>query len=63
MKEQDDFYRVMFEKVGDKHWFHGFMLWDWPAKLYEPGEVADNRDYCVYLKPAERTIREFYERK
>jgi len=63
MKEQDDFYRVMFEKVGDKSWFHGFMLWDWPAKLYEPGEAADNRDYCVYLKPAERTIREFYERK
>jgi len=63
MKEQDDFYHNMFEKIGDKIWFYGFMLWDWPAKLYEPGEVADNRDYCIYLKPAEQTVREFYKRK
>lgn len=33
-EEQNEYFRVMFNKLGDQSWFYGFMLWDWPAKLY-----------------------------
>ncbi|UJF32725.1 glycoside hydrolase family 113 [Paenibacillus hexagrammi] len=63
MKEQDDFYRVMFDKIGSKPWFYGFMLWDWPAKLYSEEEAAGNDDYCMYKKTASATVEAFYRSK
>lgn len=63
MEEQDTYYCVMFEKIGRKPWFHGFMLWDWPAQLYPEAEASGNDDYCMYGKPAAKTIEAFYRRK
>ncbi|RCX22738.1 hypothetical protein DFP94_101321 [Fontibacillus phaseoli] len=54
--EQADFYRVMFQKCGKRDWVRGFMLWDWPAKLYAREEAANNDDYCVYGKEAEKVV-------
>lgn len=61
-EEQDNYYRVMFNAIGRKPWFHGFMLWDWPAQLYTKGEANSNDDYCMYGKPAAKTIEAFYRR-
>lgn len=58
--EQADFYRTMFQRSGERDWVRGFMLWDWPAKLYEKSEAADDDGYCVYGKEAEAVIFEAY---
>lgn len=63
MEEQDNYYRVMFEAIGEKPWFHGFMLWDWPAQLYAEDDATSNDDYCMYGKPAAKTIEDFYRRE
>ncbi|GGA08224.1 hypothetical protein GCM10008018_62350 [Paenibacillus marchantiophytorum] len=63
MEEQDEYYRVMLAKIGSKPWFHGFMLWDWPAQLYPEAEAARNDDYCMYGKPAGKTIEAFYRQQ
>ncbi|MFC0212317.1 1,4-beta-xylanase [Paenibacillus chartarius] len=60
MEEQDEYYRVMFDKLDNKPWFYGYMLWDWPAKLYSREEAESNDDYCIYGKPAEKTVRDYY---
>ena len=38
----------------------GYMLWDWPAKLYSPEEATSNDDYCMYGKKAEVVVRDYY---
>lgn len=60
LAEQDRYYQVMFDKIGHKPWFHGFMLWDWPAELYAADVASSDNGYNVYQKPAESRIREFY---
>lgn len=60
LDEQARFYQVMFETMNAESWFSGFMLWDWPARLYDRAVAADDRDYCIYGKPAEEIVRAFY---
>ncbi|MNT84061.1 hypothetical protein D3C72_2240260 [compost metagenome] len=60
LKEQADFYKDMFDKTSRRSWVQGFGLWDWRHLLYEEGEAANNDDYSVYGKPAEKIIKEFY---
>ncbi|GMA58305.1 hypothetical protein C7445_11084 [Alicyclobacillus sacchari] len=60
LEEQARFYRTMFDAMANESWFYGFMLWDWPARLYAREEADQNRDYCMYGKPAEDIIRSFY---
>lgn len=63
MEEQDRYYQTMFAKLDHVPWFSGYMLWDWPAALYNQEEAATNDDYCFYGKKAEQTIREYYSKK
>ncbi|WP_410767945.1 glycoside hydrolase family 113 [Fontibacillus sp. BL9] len=58
--EQGDFYRTMFQKCGERDWVRGFMLWDWPAKLYDRDEAANDDGYCVYGKEAEKIVSDTY---
>lgn len=58
--EQLRYYRVMFEACAQRAWVGGFMLWDWPARLYPAGEAASNDDYCPYGKPAGEYLRAQY---
>ncbi|NYE21183.1 glycoside hydrolase family 113 [Microbacterium immunditiarum] len=51
-EEQLRYYRAMFDACRERPWVRGFMLWDWPARLYSREDAAANRDYCVYGKPA-----------
>lgn len=54
------FYEDMFGACGKRSWVGGFMLWDWPAKLYEESKASGNDDYCMFGKQAERTVRDFF---
>ncbi len=58
--EQAEFYRMMFQKCGERDWVRGFMLWDWPAKLYAKDQASNDDGYCVYGKEAETVIKEAY---
>lgn len=60
MDEQVKFYEVMFTLLNDEPWFYGYMLWDWPANLYEVDDAEDHRNYCFYGKTAEEVIRTYY---
>ncbi|WP_129667353.1 glycoside hydrolase family 113 [Phytoactinopolyspora endophytica] len=58
--EQERYYREMFAECAERPWMQGFMLWDWPARLYGPDEAAGNDDYCVYAKPAQTVVAQHY---
>ncbi|QMV43946.1 glycoside hydrolase family 113 [Cohnella cholangitidis] len=59
-EEQSEYYKAMFESCGRRDWVQGYMLWDWPAELYEPQEASKNDDYCMYGKKAEAVVRQYY---
>jgi hypothetical protein len=58
--EQAAFYREMFAACADRPWMQGFMLWDWPARLYPVSDAAENSDYCMFGKPAAEVVRAEY---
>lgn len=59
-EEQVTYYRAMFEACSRRDWMRGYMLWDWPAKLYSPEDASGNDDYCMYAKKAEAVVRDYY---
>jgi len=60
---QRQFYETMFSHTDKREWVGGFMLWDWPARLYEEADASANDDYCMYGKQAEQTVRQYYAAK
>lgn len=60
--EQASWYREMFAACADRPWVQGFVLWDWPAALYDRHDAAGNGDYCVYAKPAADVVAAEYRR-
>jgi hypothetical protein len=58
--EQAEFYREMFSACAARSWMQGYMLWDWPAKLYPESVAPRNSDYCMYGKPAADVVRAEY---
>ncbi|QNE45604.1 1,4-beta-xylanase [Glaciihabitans sp. INWT7] len=58
--EQAEWYRDAFDTCAKRPWVQGFMLWDWPPRLYALEDAASDDDYCVYGKPAEDFVREHY---
>lgn len=56
---QRRFYQEMLSAF-NYPWMLGFMLWDWPAVLYPLDSAEDNKDYCVYGKPAEQLVAKVY---
>lgn len=59
---QADYLDEMLTAAGRRPWVGGFMLWDWPAALYDAETAAANDDYCVYGKPAARVVAGHYAR-
>ncbi|MBB6636191.1 glycoside hydrolase family 113 [Cohnella thailandensis] len=57
---QKRYYEDMFAANAKRDWMRGFMLWDWPAKLYDASEAAANDDYCMYGKQAADVVRDHY---
>jgi hypothetical protein len=60
MKEQEEYYKVMFEKTKTREWVRGFGLWDWSAELHKEEDAHANDGYGVYGKPAEKIIKNYY---
>ncbi|GMK38032.1 hypothetical protein PCCS19_10860 [Paenibacillus sp. CCS19] len=60
---QLEFYEAMFGSSDQRPWVQGFMLWDWPSTLYPEEQAASNNDYCMFGKPAEAYIRNYYSSK
>ncbi len=58
--EQRRFYQAIFETFWDEPWFFGFTWWDWPATLYSPQDAKTNTGFCIYGKPAEQLVRQWY---
>jgi len=58
--EQLRYYRAMLDACDRRPWMRGFMLWDWPPRLYPLAEADSNDDYCPYGKPAAAFLRETY---
>src|SRR5699024_204800 len=42
LKEQEDFYRVMFEKTKQRDWIKGFGLWDWNTLLADESSAIND---------------------
>lgn len=57
---QADYLDEMLTAAGRRPWVGGFMLWDWPAELYDVAEAASNDDYCIYGKQAAIVVAEHY---
>ncbi|NDL60929.1 glycoside hydrolase family 113 [Phytoactinopolyspora mesophila] len=58
--EQERYYREMFDECAKRPWMLGFMLWDWPARLYDAADAARDDDYCVYGKAAQTVVGAHY---
>ncbi len=60
-QEQADFYESAMWATWDKPWFAGYFWWDWKAKLPPEEKAAENRDFTVYGKLAEKVLRKWYK--
>lgn len=61
-QEQKDFYQSVFETFWDEPWFMGFTWWAWPSELYTLEEAKTNIGFCVYGKPAEELVKQWYKK-
>jgi hypothetical protein len=50
----------MMSACAARDWVGGFMLWDWPARLYDPGDAAANDEYCLYGKAGADVVARHY---
>ena len=62
-QEQSDFYESAMEATWDIPWFAGYFWWDWKAKIPPIEEAKRNRDFTVYGKKAEETLKRFYRER
>jgi len=60
---QKRYLETMFERCDKRDWVRGFMLWDWPAILYDESEASANDDYCMYAKAGEAAVSNYYAQK
>ena len=58
--EQSDFYETAMEATWDIPWFAGYFWWDWKAVITAETEMKHDRDFTVYGKKAEKTLKEWY---
>ena len=59
---QVDWYEAAFGACARRDWVRGFMLWDWPARLFDEADAATDGDYCMFGKAAETVVRAEYTR-
>jgi len=60
--EQARFYKVMLESFWDEQWFIGYAWWDWHTELYSIEEAKTDTTFCIYGKPAEKIVKEWYSK-
>lgn len=62
-QEQADFYETAMEATWDKEWFAGYFWWDWKVTLPPESEMKNDRDFTVYGKLAEKTLKKWYTKE
>lgn len=62
-QEQSDFYETAMEATWDLDWFCGYFWWDWKAYMPPLEKARENRDFTVYGKMAEQTLKRWYTKK
>ena len=62
-QEQSDFYESAMAATWDIPWFCGYFWWDWKAVLPSEEKAKENRDFTVYGKLAEQTLKKWYTSK
>ena len=60
--EQKRYYQATIETFWDEPWFIGFTWWAWPPNLYSLEEAKTHTGFCIYGKPAEQVVRQWYEK-
>jgi len=60
--EQARFYQAVLEAFWYEPWFFGFAWWDWPANLYSLEDAKTDTGFCIYGKPAEKVVKEWYSK-
>lgn len=61
LQEQADWYTAMFTACQKRDWVEGFCLWDWAWKQYPECKADSHGGYDIYLKPAEKIVKEYYD--
>jgi arabinogalactan endo-1,4-beta-galactosidase len=59
---QARFYRAALETFWDEPWFMGFAWWAWRPNLYPVEKAEGHTGFCIYGKPAESVIRDWYNK-
>ncbi len=57
---QADYLDEMLTAGEGRSWVGGFMLWDWPAELYDTSSAATDDGYCVHGKLGAEVVRRHY---
>ena len=57
---QADWLDEMLTAGARRPWVGGFMLWDWPANLYERVDAAGDDGYCIYGKAGAEVVARHY---
>ncbi len=61
-QEQADFYESAMAATWDLDWFCGYFWWDWKVTLPPVEKAKLNRDFTIYGKLAEQTLKKWYTR-
>ncbi len=60
--EQRRYYQATIETFWDEPWFIGFAWWAWEPQLYSLEEAKTDTGFCIYGKPAEKLVTEWYRK-
>ena len=60
---QEKWLDTAFRTCDKREWCRGFALWEWRSDLYDAKEALTRTDYELYAKPAERVVKQYYDRK
>ena len=58
--EQAAFYETAMEATWNIPWFAGYFWWDWKVIIPNEADMKNDRDFTVYGKKAEKTLKEWY---
>lgn len=63
LKEQAEWYRVMFQETMKRDWIQGYGLWAWSWYQYHIGDADKDKGYDIYGKPSEAVVKEYFSKK
>lgn len=61
-EEQRDWYEAMFAACEKRPWVEGMAFWSWGERMYPESRALTRMDYEIFGKPAEQTVRHYYEK-